>query len=57
MIKVRDVTDGREYTAIVDYLHGMFYIIDEWGETVDEGNCYAVSDDVYYGVESAYARK
>lgn len=56
MIRVSDIVDEREYKVTIDHLHGMFYIIDEDGETVDEGSSYTISDGIYYGIESTYVR-
>lgn len=56
MIKVCDVKDWNEYTVEYDTLNERFYVIDEYGETVDEGSTGMIELGTYYGVESTYIR-
>lgn len=57
MIKVKDIVDDREYTVSIDHLHGMFFVLDECREIIDEGSAYTISDGIYYGIESTYVRE
>lgn len=56
MVKVRGFEDGCEYTVVFDDFDSWFYVVDEYGEVVDEGSTGSIEFDRYNANEGVYVR-